>query len=140
MAPKKHKRKRLKTRNKKSFQAQIYFFRQKKTPSSNSSHHIEPFDTKINCFNGQNHRQQQLSLSTLEFGESPSPLKKRLNMRKMKFSIKIKFLKIKRTNCLRANKMGDENKLLRQISKPPSISLVFFFYFSPLSFNSTLSP
>jgi hypothetical protein len=52
MAPKKHKRKRLKTRNKKSFQAQIYFFRQKKTPSSNSSYHMEPFDTKINCFNG----------------------------------------------------------------------------------------
>lgn len=61
-------------------------------------------------------------------------------MRKIKFSVKIKFLKIKGTNCLRANKMGDEHELLRQISKPPSISLVFFFHFNPLSFNLTLSP
>ena len=75
--PQKHIRKCLKTRNKKSFQAQIYFFRQKKTPSSNSSYHMEPFDTKINCFNGQNHRKQQLSLYMLEFGESPSLLKKK---------------------------------------------------------------
>jgi hypothetical protein len=34
------------------------------------------FDIKINYFNGQNDHQQQLSLSTLAFGESPSLLKK----------------------------------------------------------------
>jgi hypothetical protein len=37
---------------------------------------MEPFDIKINYFNGQNDHQQQLSLSMLEFGESPSLLKK----------------------------------------------------------------
>jgi hypothetical protein len=41
--------------------------------------------------------------------------------------MKIKFLKIKGTGHLRAKKnMGDKNELLREISRSPSISPVFF--------------
>jgi hypothetical protein len=52
----------------------------------------------------------------------------------------MKILKIKRTSNLREKKkLGGENEHLRQISKSPSISL-FFFHFSPLSFNSIIPP
>ena len=45
----------------------------------------------------------------------------------MKFSTKIKILKIKLTGYLRMKKkIGDENELLRQILKSPPISPVFF--------------
>jgi 5-methylcytosine-specific restriction endonuclease McrA len=49
---------RPKTRNKNSSQAQICCFRcfqgKKKTLKHNPPHHMEPFDTKINYFGGQN--------------------------------------------------------------------------------------
>jgi hypothetical protein len=43
------------------------------TPSSNSSYHIKPFDTKIDCFNSQNRRQLQLSHFMLEVEDPLSP-------------------------------------------------------------------
>jgi len=65
----KHQKKHLKTQNLKSFQNQIYFFRnfqdkKKNTLYSNSSHHMKKFDTKIDYFSSQNSNQQQLSLYT----------------------------------------------------------------------------
>jgi hypothetical protein len=42
-----------------------------------SSYHMEPFDIKIECFGGQNHRRQQLSFSKPELGHLFSLLHKK---------------------------------------------------------------
>jgi hypothetical protein len=69
------------------------FFRcfqvKKKTYNHNFPHHMEPFDTKIDYFDGRNLPQHQLSLSKPEFSGPPfSSPKKEL---KIKFDIKMYF-------------------------------------------------
>jgi hypothetical protein len=93
------------TLNPKSFQAHILFFRHfqgQKTSTLNSPHYIESFNTKIDHFSDHNHHQLSLFLSTIKFNDSLSLLspKKDWKIRKIKFGIKIIFLKIKGTGYL----------------------------------------
>ena len=61
-----------------------------------SSHHMEPFDTKIDCFSGYNRHQRPLSLSTPESDDSLFlPTKQNWKIRKIKFSTNFFFWKLK---------------------------------------------
>jgi hypothetical protein len=74
-------------------------FQGQKTSTLNSPHYIESFNTKIDHFSDHNHHQLSLFLSTMKFNDSLSLLspKKDWKIRKIKFGIKINFLKIKGT-------------------------------------------
>jgi len=101
---------------------------------------MELVDIDFNMFCGWKMCQDEFSLSTPEFGGALFLLsqKKNWKIRKMKFDIKIKFLKIKGTDYLIAKKDGALNELFKLILKLLPILLVFFISVLFLSIQPSL--